>query len=201
MAGKRPTPAQAQEKLNELGLKITHPRIVIYNALLNLRDHPTAENIYKNIHKQNPSISLGTVYKTLETFCNIGLINKVKSAEDKVRYDIRTDNHNHLYCTRTDRIIDLYDDELKKVIEKFFAKNQLNNFKVNEVQLQIMGEVINDELEEFYVMRSGTEIEEEENPEVTEVPTETKPKKAPVEKSKAKKPAHDVPPPNQLSIL
>ena len=200
MAGKRPTPAQAQEKLNELGLKITHPRIVIYNALLNLKDHPTAENIYKSIHKQNPSISLGTVYKTLETFCNIGLIAKVKSAEDKVRYDIRTDNHNHLYCKRTDRIIDLYDEELKKLIERFFEHNAVNNFTVHDIQLQITGEVVNDDVEDFFVQHSGTVIENETIPVEQETVAEPKPKKAPVEKMKIKKPAPE-PPPNQLSIL
>lgn len=200
MAGKRLTPAQAQEKLNELGLKITHPRIVIYNALLNLKDHPTAENIYKSIHKQNPSISLGTVYKTLETFCSIGLIAKVKSAEDKVRYDIRTDNHNHLYCTRTDRIIDLYDDELKKLIGRFFERNAVNNFKVHDIQLQITGEVVNDDVEDFFIQHSGTMLEEEINPVVSEVRSESPPKKAPTEKAKNKKPAPETPP-NQLSIL
>jgi Fur family peroxide stress response transcriptional regulator len=199
MAGKRPTPAQAQEKLNELGLKITHPRIVIYNALLNLKDHPTAENIYKSIHKQNPSISLGTVYKTLETFCNIGLIAKVKSAEDKVRYDIRTDNHNHLYCTRTDRIIDLYDDELKKVIERFFERNAVNNFKVHDIQLQITGEVLSDDVEDFFVQHSDS-VSEDTIPMAKEIVTEPKPKKAPAEKPKTKKPGPEVPP-NQLSIL
>lgn len=200
MAGKRPTPAQAQEKLNELGLKITHPRIVIYNALLNLKDHPTAENIYKSIHKQNPSISLGTVYKTLETFCNIGLIAKVKSAEDKVRYDIRTDSHNHLYCKRTDRIIDLYDEDLKKLIERFFERNGVNNFTVHDIQLQITGEVVNDDVEDFFVQHSGIITNEESIPLVHEPEVETKPKKAPVEKVKTKKPAPEVPP-NQLSIL
>ena len=56
-------------------------------------------------------------------------------------------------------------------------------------------------LETATPQKDAMEIEEEENPEVTETPTEPKPKKAPVEKSKAKKTAHDVPPPNQLSIL
>lgn len=188
MVNRKPTPAQAQEKLTELGLKITHPRIVIYNALLNLKDHPTAEIIYKSIHKQNPSISLGTVYKTLETFVNIGLINKVKSAEDKVRYDIRTDNHHHLYCLRSDRVIDFYDEEVKDLIEKFFRKNHIHNFRIDDIQLQISGEVLDDKVEDFHLEASGTENKE---------------KAGEQEKNKNKKtpPAQTPIPPNQLSIL
>lgn len=197
MASKRPTPAQAQEKLNELGLKITHPRIVIYNTLLNLKDHPTAEVIYKSIHKQNPSISLGTVYKTLETFVNIGLINKVKSAEDKVRYDIRTDNHNHLYCLRTDRIVDFYSEELKQLIERFFAQRQISNFKMNEIQLQISGEILQDDAEDF-LLTGDREVQVDD---LIEQKIIHKIEKTPVEKSKPKKLPPDSPAQNQLSIL
>ena len=199
MASKRPTPAQAQEKLNELGLKITHPRIVIYNVLLSLDDHPTAEIIYKSIHKQNPSISLGTVYKTLETFVNIGLIHKVKSAEDKVRYDIRTDTHHHLYCTKSDRVIDFYDEELKQLINRFFAKRSIIGFKIEEVALQITGEVLNHDLEEFVI--DGSEPVEIEDV-MQSKPQKEKEQKNPDEKAKYKKQVQESPvPPNQLSIL
>lgn len=200
MANKRPTPAQAQEKLNELGLKITHPRIVIYNALLNLKDHPTAEIIYKSIHKQNPSISLGTVYKTLETFVNIGLIHKVKSAEDKVRYDIRTDVHHHLYCAKSDRVIDFYDEDLKQLLDRFFEKRNIHGFKISEISLQISGEVLNEETEEF-VMEGSEPVQAEDLIEVK--PAKEKEVKVPAaEKIKAKKQVQEPPvPPNQLSIL
>lgn len=200
MASKRPTPAQAQEKLNELGLKITHPRIVIYNALLNLKDHPTAEIIYKSIHKQNPSISLGTVYKTLETFVNIGLINKVKSAEDKVRYDIRTDIHHHLYCAKSDRVIDFYDEELKELLTRFFEKRSITGFKVEEVALQISGEVLDEHAEEFLV--EGSEPIETADL-LEKKPSPAKEPKAPAtDKQKTKKQVQEpTVPPNQLSIL
>jgi len=49
-------------------LKITHQRIVVYQALILSKNHPTAEQIYDFIKSKNPSITLATVYKTLETF-------------------------------------------------------------------------------------------------------------------------------------
>ena len=62
------TTSQIKEKITACGLKGTHQRIAIYDALLSLENHPTAEKIYNSIKKKYPTISLGTVYKTLETF-------------------------------------------------------------------------------------------------------------------------------------
>jgi Fur family transcriptional regulator, peroxide stress response regulator len=66
-------------KLLEFNLKATQQRIVIYEALLRIKNHPAAETIYEEIKLNNPSISLGTVYKTLDTFVSVGLAVKVMS--------------------------------------------------------------------------------------------------------------------------
>ena len=81
--------------LTESGLKVTQQRLVIFQSLIKSKDHPTAELIYENIKKINPSISLGTIYKTLEVFVDKALIKRVNTSEGNMRYDARMDNHNH----------------------------------------------------------------------------------------------------------
>ena len=125
------------------GLKITHQRIVVYQAVLYSKKHPTAEQIYDSIKSDNPSISLATVYKTLETFAENHLINKVSSPQGTMRYDARIDNHNHIYISNTNEIIDYEDDELRNILQRYLSKKNFSNLNITDFKLQIKGEKIN----------------------------------------------------------
>jgi Fur family transcriptional regulator, peroxide stress response regulator len=125
------------------GLKITQQRIVVYRALLDSDTHPTAEQIYDIVKGENPVISVATVYKTLEKLVEKKLINKVPAAQGTMRYDARTDNHNHIYISNTNEIMDYDDAELKKILLTYLEKKQFSNLKITDFKLQIKGEKIN----------------------------------------------------------
>ena len=130
-----------RDQLAESGLKVTPQRIAVYDALLNINDHPTAEMIKEYISKKNPSISQGTVYKTLEAFVDKGLITKVKTENDIMRYDPVIKKHHHLHDQKTDSIYDYYDDELNQLIYNHLKKKKIKNFKVEDIKLHIIGEL------------------------------------------------------------
>mgnify|MGYP001627250814 CR=1 FL=1 len=134
--------AQLKLNLTSHGVKATSQRLVIYQALLGSSNHPTAEEIFEAIKKRNPSISLGTVYKTLDTLVEAGLAKKVQTVNDVFRFDGKVHNHSHLYCTKTNRIIDFEDNELHDLIENYFRKKNISNFKIQDFQVQITGELI-----------------------------------------------------------
>jgi Fur family peroxide stress response transcriptional regulator len=134
---------QVKERLAQYQLKATQQRIVIYDALMRLHNHPTAENIYDFVKAKNPSISLATVYKTLDTFVSANLTAKVMSANGTARYDGFMDHHSHLYCTNTEEIVDFEDEQLSKLIQNYFKNKKIKNFKINDIHLQINGEKIN----------------------------------------------------------
>jgi Fur family peroxide stress response transcriptional regulator len=129
-------------KLAGAGLKITPQRIAVFEALMELKIHPTAENVIDFIKKNHPNIATGTVYKTLETFGEKGLIKKVKTERDIMRYDAITDPHHHLYCVSSDRIEDFTDPELQKLLEDYFAKHKIPNFRIRDIRLQIIGKFL-----------------------------------------------------------
>ena len=131
-----------QEKLKEKGLKITPQRIAIYDAVVELKNHPTAENIIDFIKINHPYISVGTVYKVLNTFVDNKLLKKVKSERDIMRYDAIIEHHHHLYCIDTDRIEDYEDQELDDLVLAYFKKKNIENFKIEDVKLQITGKFI-----------------------------------------------------------
>jgi len=132
-----------RDQLKHKGLKVTPQRIAIYEAVVKLKNHPTAENVIDYIKKNHPNISVGTVYKVLDSFVENQLLKKVKNEKDIMRYDAILQQHHHLYCTETDKIADFEDPNLDKLISRYFAKKKLKGFKIKEITLQITGEFKN----------------------------------------------------------
>ena len=129
-------------KLNEKGLKVTPQRIAILEAIVKLNNHPTAENIIEYIRKNHPNIATATVYKVLDALVSNELIKKVKTERDIMRYDAILKSHHHLYCSESDRIEDYNDDELNEMLEKYFKKKGIRDFKIEDIKLQIIGKFI-----------------------------------------------------------
>ena len=142
---KQHSTAEIKEMLSECGLKATPQRLVIYAALLSSQQHPTAEIIKELIQADQPGISLGTVYKTLDTFVQAGLAKRVFSDAGMLRYDACTENHHHIYCTNTKEIVDFEDPELQKLLDDYFKRKQIQNLKIQDIRLQIHAEKIDPE--------------------------------------------------------
>ncbi len=130
------------ELIAEKGLKLTQQRIVVYQSLLSFHNHPGVEEVYDVVKKSNPSISLATIYKTLETFAEVGLVKKVSTSKGMMRYDANIKKHSHIYVTNTDEIVDYFDDELTDLISKHLQRKKIKNLNITDVRLHIKGEKI-----------------------------------------------------------
>jgi len=125
--------------LIDKGLKVTPQRLVIIKALFEIQNHPTADIVIDFIKKNHPNIAVGTIYKTLETFVEKGIIKKVKTEKDIMRYDVETKSHHHLYCDECDYIENYFDEELDSLLKDYFSKKDLHQFDIKEINLQIVG--------------------------------------------------------------
>lgn len=135
--------AEIKNKLAEKGLKVTPQRMVILEAVNNFNNHPTADNIIEYIRQKHPGIATGTVYKVLETLVEKGLIKKVTTERDIMRYDGILENHHHLYCAESDRIEDYNDEELNNMIAEYFENKGIPGFRIEDIKLQIIGKFLN----------------------------------------------------------
>ena len=131
-----------RKMISNTGLKVTPQRSSILRSIIELNNHPTAEQIIGHIHKENPSISTGTVYNVLDTMEAHGLIKKVKTEKDIMRYEAIKERHHHLYCTECDFIEDYANQELDQLIESYFKNNTIDNFIIDNITLQINGKFI-----------------------------------------------------------
>lgn len=120
-------------------LKVTPQRIAILEVILNLNNHPTAENIVEYLRLSYPSLSLATIYKTLNTFSKKGIVKKVLTENEVMRYDPILDKHHHLYHNDSGEIEDFYDEELNKILDSYFNKKKIHNFVIEDIKLQITG--------------------------------------------------------------
>jgi Fur family peroxide stress response transcriptional regulator len=126
-------------QLSEHGLKVTPQRIAVLKAVRKSSDHPSAEEIYREVVRSIPGMSQTTVYNTLDTFVEKGIINKVHTGSDVNRYDGVTGDHHHLYGENSDRVEDFFDPELDRLLEEYFKNRRIEGFTVNRIQLQVVG--------------------------------------------------------------
>lgn len=138
-----PDPGLLRARLAQAGLRATRQRVVILESLLTLPGHPTAEQVHRRVTSEAPGISLGTVYKALDSFVAAGLTRRVASAEGASRrYDADCTEHHHLFCTNTQEIIDYCDPQLDALIREFFATKGLENFQPRSFSLHITGDKV-----------------------------------------------------------
>ncbi len=134
------TPELIRKKLKELNLKVTPQRVVILKTLADNKSHPTAEEIYREVIKKQPNIAVGTVYNILETYVNRGIVEKISSIGDKMRYDVVSEDHHHLFSKNSDEIEDYFNVELAGIIGRYLEVNEIPGFKVEGFKLNISGE-------------------------------------------------------------
>lgn len=130
---------EIRAKLTEKGLRVTPQRVAIYDAILKLNDHPTADEIISIVSHDQPHIATGTVYKVLDSLVAAGLILKVKTEKDVMRYDAIMENHHHLYCVDSDKIADYYNDVINDVLSDYFSKHSIPGFEIADIKLEIKG--------------------------------------------------------------
>jgi Fe2+ or Zn2+ uptake regulation protein len=93
--------------LRARGQRVTSQRLVILRELRRRGRHATAEEIYRDVHRDLPGTSTPTIYATLELLVDLGLARKIDAGLGYSLYDARTEPHQHMVCRRCKRIEDL----------------------------------------------------------------------------------------------
>lgn len=88
-------------------IRITRQRQIILDELCSVTSHPTADDLYQMVRRKLPRISLGTVYRNLETMAELGMIQKLEVGGTQKRFDGNAATHYHVRCQRCGRVDDL----------------------------------------------------------------------------------------------
>jgi Fur family ferric uptake transcriptional regulator len=119
------------------GIRLTQPREIVIGILHGTDDHLSASEVYIKAHKENPSIGLTTVYRTLDMLVQMGIVQKFDFGDGCARFELVNNpegkgHHHHLVCLSCKKIIDyseMMDEEksfLKKIESQLEEKYDFN---------------------------------------------------------------------------
>ncbi len=113
----------------------THQREVILNKLRMVKNHPSAEELYKAVKKSLPTISLATVYRNLDWLSENGFIRKIEVGGRQKRFDAITETHYHIRCLNCDRIEDVMNSGFCNIC----CPEELNGFAITGHNIEFFG--------------------------------------------------------------
>ncbi len=117
-------------------MKFSKQREMIYNQVMSHPIHPTADQVYTALKADNPTLSLGTVYRNLNQLSELGMLMKIRIADGSDRFDGRTDNHYHMVCGKCNCVFDIELDnleELKQIVSDKYGHS------LTEITLNLSG--------------------------------------------------------------
>lgn len=116
------TTENIKEYLLKHNIKPSYSRIHILEYLLVNKNHPTPDEIYRELVKGIPTLSKTTVYNTLGIFADNKIAKVVTIEDNATRYDADVSNHGHFKCKSCGVVYDFYfsEEDIKvKGLEKF----------------------------------------------------------------------------------
>ncbi len=127
---------QAMEKLKFTGVRMTPQRYAILAYLIDTTNHPTADDIYREIEKRFPTMSVATVYNNLKVFIDSGLVKEMKFGDASSRYDADLSEHYHAICNSCGIIVDFEHPPIEDVEE---VAVQATGFIIHGHRLEVHG--------------------------------------------------------------
>lgn len=110
--------------LRTKGYKATSQRITICRFALDHRDHPTAENIYREVKRLHPTVSLSTVYKTLQVLKELHLVQELAFARSETRFDSNVAPHVNVLCLRCGSVNDVDDRAVRDIVRRAASRTK-----------------------------------------------------------------------------
>ena len=98
------------ELFRRRGLKVTPQRELVFELLWEAGHHPSADSVFAEARTRMPTMSLRTVYQTLNDLATMGELQPLDLGTGATRFDPNTDSHHHLVCNRCGKVRDLYAD-------------------------------------------------------------------------------------------
>lgn len=130
-----------REIIKEKGFKMTSQRIYVLEVLEeNVGEHLTAEEIYELVKKKSPEVGLATIYRTVQLFLDLKIVDSLNLNDGCVRYELssfdQAHHHHHLICEECGKVLEVKEDLLESIEEKIC---QDYNFAVNDHILKFYG--------------------------------------------------------------
>lgn len=109
---------ELEQRCINAGLKMTGPRKTILKVLGEAADHPSVEVVYERAKALDSSISIATVYRTLNMLDELDLVTRHEFNESFSRYETNMEHHHHLIDLETGQVVEFQNSELEALKER-----------------------------------------------------------------------------------
>jgi len=127
---------EVRERLRRSGYTLTSQRRAVLEALSRAEGHPSAEDVYLIVKRENPRVALGTVYQALSVLEEVGVVGSKHWADSPTRYDLNVEPHLDIRCTGCGEVSEVPDVALGG-IEALIRKN--TRYKVTRATMVVEG--------------------------------------------------------------
>jgi Fur family ferric uptake transcriptional regulator len=105
------------EHIQKAGLRHTSQREIIMEVFLRTEEHPSSEDLYYLVQKEDPAVGHTTVYRTLKLLTEAGLAREVRFGDNKTYYEhhFEHQHHDHMICTECGRVIEFFSEEIESL--------------------------------------------------------------------------------------
>ena len=111
------------ERCKNVGIRMTGQRQLIIKVLENSKDHPDVETLFERANKIDNKVSIATVYRTVRTLQNAGILEKLEFNDGRSRFeDAVRNHHDHLIDLDTGKVIEFLDEEIEQIQTKIAKK-------------------------------------------------------------------------------
>ena len=136
-ASRKAIPKTGHRLLSTAGKRVTSQRLLLFELIRSSEGHLDAEALYIRAKENNPRISLSTVYRTLQLFKKLGLVDEHHFGETHHHYEVKDHNeHHHLVCLSCGEIIE-FQSSLTIQMKKDVADK--NNFHIIDTEVRMVG--------------------------------------------------------------
>jgi Fur family ferric uptake transcriptional regulator len=126
-----------RELLSEAGLRSTSQRQSILDIIRRGQGHLDADEVYRRARKKQPRLSLSTVYRTLQTLKELGLVEEVHLDETHHHYEIKASNeHHHLICLGCGKVVEF---ECPMSIQMKEEVGKEKGFEIVNIEVRMTG--------------------------------------------------------------
>jgi Fe2+ or Zn2+ uptake regulation protein len=126
------------ERMRRAGFRVTPQRNVILETIAHMGGHLPAQEVYEVARQRLPGLNLATVYRTLDSLHQAGLVDQLATADEPVRYALHdvTDPHGHLVCRGCGQILDLDSAAIQRLTRSLERKH---GFRIDSDHLTLSG--------------------------------------------------------------
>ena len=111
------------ERCKSVGIRMTGQRRLIIKVLENSKDHPDVETLFERANKIDNKVSIATVYRTVRTLQNAGILEKLEFNDGRSRFeDAVRKHHDHLIDLDSGKVIEFFDEEIEQIQTKIAKK-------------------------------------------------------------------------------